>query len=66
MFEPKVRLGDEVKKGQLYGLVHFVDDPMREPVEVHFKASGVLSCKRHPGRCERGDCVGHLTSDVHR
>ena len=66
LFEPKVRLGDEVKKGQLYGLVHFVDDPMREPVEVHFKASGVLSCKRHPGRCERGDCVGHLTSDVHR
>ncbi len=64
LFEPKVRLGDDVKKGQLYGLIHFIDDPMREPVEVRFKATGILSCKRHPGRCERGDCLGHLVSEV--
>ncbi len=66
LFEPKVKLGDDVKKGQLYGLIHFVDDPMREPVEVRFKATGILSCKRHPGRCERGDCLGHLVSETKR
>ena len=66
LFEPKVRLGDNVRKGQLYGLVHYVDDPMREPTPVHFKATGILSCKRHPGRCERGDCLGHLVSEVQR
>ncbi|MSP48559.1 MAG: deacylase [Alphaproteobacteria bacterium] len=66
LFEPKVKLGDAVKKGQLYGLVHFVDDPMRQPTEVRFKASGLLMCKRHPGRCERGDCLGHLVSDTKR
>ena len=66
LFEPVVKLGDSVKKGQLYGRVHFVDDPMREPVAVHFKATGILMCKRHPGRCERGDCLGHLVSDIKR
>jgi uncharacterized protein len=66
LFEPRVRLGDTVAEGQLYGLVHFVDDPMREPAEVRFKASGFLICKRHPGRCERGDCLGHLASDIDR
>ncbi len=66
LFEPKARLGDMVKRGGLYGRIHFVDDPMREPVEVRFKASGILMCKRHPGRCERGDCLGHLVSDIKR
>jgi predicted deacylase len=66
LFEPKARLGDAVRKGQLYGLVHFVDDPLRPPAEVRFRATGVLSCKRHPGRCERGDCLGHLVSDAER
>ncbi len=64
LFEPKVKLGRMVKKGQLYGLIHFVDDPMRSPVEIHFKISGLVVCMRHPGRCERGDCLGHLATDI--
>ena len=66
LFEPKVKLGDSVKNGQVYGLIHFVDDPMRAPAAVRFKASGILACKRHPGRCERGDCLGHLVTDAKR
>ncbi|MSP50712.1 MAG: deacylase [Alphaproteobacteria bacterium] len=66
LFEPMVKLGDTVKKGQLYGHVHFVDDPMRLPAEVKFKASGLVVCMRHPGRCERGDCLGHLATDIKR
>lgn len=63
LFEPKVKLGRMVKKDQLYGHVHFVDDPMRPPAQVRFKASGLLVCIRHPGRCERGDCLAHLATD---
>jgi predicted deacylase len=66
LFEPVVKLGDMVKKGQIYGYVQFVDDPLREPAEVRFEASGLVVCMRHPGRCERGDCLGHLASDIKR
>ncbi|MBM3491195.1 MAG: hypothetical protein FJX68_12260 [Alphaproteobacteria bacterium] len=63
LFEPYVRLGEWVKKGQAYGAVHFVDNPAREPVLASFKHDGMLICKRHPGRCERGDCLAHLGTD---
>ena len=63
LYEPKARLGDMVKKGQLAGVVHFVDNPGREPVPAYFKDSGLLICKRHYGRTERGDCVAHLATD---
>ncbi|MBI1778914.1 MAG: succinylglutamate desuccinylase/aspartoacylase family protein [Proteobacteria bacterium] len=66
LFEPKVKLGRMVKKDQLYGQVHFVDDPLRPPAEVRFKISGLLVCTRHPGRCERGDCLAHLATDIRR
>ncbi len=64
LYEPLVRLGDDVKKGQLAGLVHFVDNPGREPVPAYFKDSGFVMCKRHYGRVERGDCVAHLANDT--
>jgi uncharacterized protein len=60
LFEPAVRLGDRVEAGQEAGRVHFVDNPARAPVPCHFKAAGMVICKRHFGRVERGDCVLHL------
>jgi predicted deacylase len=63
LFEPVVKLGRNVKKGQLFGYVHFVDNPAREPMPAHFKHDGILICKRHPGRVERGDCLAHLATD---
>ena len=63
LFEPYVRLGEWVRKGQPYGAVHFVDNPAREPAIAHFKHDGMLICKRHPGRCERGDCLAHLGTE---
>jgi predicted deacylase len=60
LFEPAVRLGDRVEAGQEAGRVHFVDNPARAPVPCHFKAAGMVICKRHFGRVERGDCVFHL------
>jgi hypothetical protein len=63
LFEPVVGLGDVVQAGQLCGLVHFVDNPGREPVPAPFRASGTVISKRHFGRVERGDCVAHLATD---
>lgn len=64
VFEPFTELGDVVKAGQPCGRIHFVDDPAREPVTVNYKIAGMVMCKRHPGRVERGDCVAHLATDV--
>jgi predicted deacylase len=63
LFEPAVELGDRVREGQLAGEVHFVDNPAREPVQCHFRTDGMVLCKRHFGRVERGDCVAHLATD---
>lgn len=64
LFEPHADLGDNAKKGQLAGLVHFPDTPWREPTPVHFAGNGFVVCKRVPARVERGDCVFHLASDL--
>ncbi len=63
LFEPATELGDWVKAGQLCGHVHFVDNPGREPVACVFKRDGLVICKRHPARVERGDCVAHQAID---
>lgn len=63
LFEPFVELGAWVEKGQPCGQVHFVDNPAREPVLCHFKTAGMVICKRHLGRVERGDCVAHLATE---
>ena len=64
LFEPARELGDVVKKGDLAGTILFPEAPAREPVPLHFEASGLLVCKRAPGRVKRGDCLGHLFGDV--
>jgi hypothetical protein len=63
LFEPVVTLGEVVQAGHLCGQVHFVDNPGREPVPAHFRASGMVISQRHFGRVERGDCVAHVATD---
>ncbi len=63
LFQPAVELGDWVEKGQLAGRLHFVEDPMRPPLEPRFQRAGLVVCKRAQGRAERGDCVAHLATD---
>ena len=64
IFEPLVRLGDEVEAGQPAARVHFVENPAREPVLCDFQRSGLVVCRRALGRCEPGDCLFHLATDV--
>jgi predicted deacylase len=63
LFEPAVELGATVRAGELCGQVHFVDNPGRAPETCHFEGDGMVICKRHFGRVERGDCVVHLATD---
>jgi uncharacterized protein len=64
LFEPLVDLGDEVKPGQPAARIHFHDTPWRTPEVLTFKRDGLVLCKRIPARCERGDCLFHLATDV--
>lgn len=64
LLEPAVDLGAEIRKGDLAGMIHFVDNPGRAPVPCHFRRDGMVVCQRHFGRVERGDCVAHLATDV--
>jgi len=64
LFEPAFRIGETVRKGEVCGRVHFIDNPARLPVECRFRHDGILICKRHPGRVERGDCVAHLATEM--
>ena len=63
LLEPMVDLGTEVQGGDLAGMIHFVDNPAREPIPCHFRRAGLVVCQRHFGRVERGDCVAHLATD---
>ena len=64
VFEPLVALGDMVVAGQPAARIHFHHTPWREPETVPFKRGGLVLCKRVPARCERGDCLFHLATDV--
>ncbi|AYG66067.1 succinylglutamate desuccinylase/aspartoacylase family protein [Rhizobium sp. CCGE531] len=64
MFEPFVELGDDVKEGQLAGLLHSIDRPFNQPQEVHFSCAGMVVCKRFPTLVKRGDCLVELLQDL--
>jgi len=64
VFEPAVELGDEVRKGQLAGRIHFPETPWAPAVEFRFAHDGFVLCKRVPGRTMRGDCLFHLGTDA--
>ena len=64
LFEPRVKLGDAVKAGDVAGIVHPVGDPEREGVPVRFSAAGVVVCRRVPARTVRGDFLFHVGEAV--
>jgi N-alpha-acetyl-L-2,4-diaminobutyrate deacetylase len=62
-YEPCHLAGEPVKAGELAGRLHFVEDVDRDPIELHYGASGVLWMAAGPGRVQRGDCVGVVMRD---
>ena len=64
VFEPLVQLGDTVATGTPAARIHFTETPWLPPVEITFKAAGIVMCQRIPARTKRGDCLFHLASDL--
>ena len=57
VFEPLALPGDDVAAGQPAARLHTPDAPGTPPVELSFARGGLVLCRRHPGRTERGDCL---------
>lgn len=57
VFEPLGLPGDTVSPGQPAARLHTPEAPWQPPTEVSFKRGGLIICRRHPGRAERGDCL---------
>jgi uncharacterized protein len=64
LFEPAFTLGDEVRRGQLAGRIHFPEEPERTPRELNFAGDGLLVCRRVVSLVAPGDCLAHLASDL--
>ncbi len=64
VFEPLVALGDMVVAGQPAARIHTPETPWQKPVEIAFKAAGMVMCQRIPARTKRGDCLFHLACDL--
>ncbi|MDW6022930.1 succinylglutamate desuccinylase/aspartoacylase family protein [Mesorhizobium sp. BAC0120] len=56
VFEPIHRLGTEVRAGELAGRIHFITQPGRKPVDLHYRADGIVYGRRQPGRVRPGNC----------
>lgn len=66
IFEPRFKLGDEVKAGDLAGLIHDPYRPWCEPERVTFRADGLAVMQRTLARVDAGACLGHLAQEERR
>ena len=62
VFEPLHRLGAEVRAGEAAGRIHFITQPAREPVTLHYRADGIVYGRRQPGRVRPGNCCTVVAS----
>ncbi|SAI69571.1 ectoine utilization protein EutE [Bordetella ansorpii] len=60
MMEPLAKAGEAVCKGQPALRLYRMDDPLAEPLTLHFNIDGIVSCRRFPTMCARGDGLFHL------
>jgi len=63
VFEPLALPGDDVAAGQPAARLHTPETPWCPPAIVRFARAGLVLCRRHPGRAERGDCLFGMGSD---
>lgn len=63
VFEPLVKLGDQVSTGDPAARLHTPDRPWAEPALVTFQADGVVVCRRSIGQALAGDCLFHLAAE---
>ncbi|MEW9834866.1 succinylglutamate desuccinylase/aspartoacylase domain-containing protein [Mesorhizobium marinum] len=66
VFEPIHKLGTEVRAGELAGRIHFLTQPGRTPIELHYRADGIVYGRRQPGRVRPGNCCLVVASPYER
>jgi predicted deacylase len=64
LYETLVDLGTNVAADEPVGLIHFVERPDREPLQVVAPTGGVLLATRGPSMVAQGDCVACIAHDV--
>lgn len=64
MMEPLAKVGEHVRAGQAALRLYSIDDPLAEPLSLHFSADGIVSCRRFPTLCARGDGLFHLAAPI--
>ena len=64
IYEPYFDLGDQVRKGQAMGEIHFLPHRDRRPVAVIAQRTGMLLAKRPLANVSIGDCLGIIAWDV--
>lgn len=64
VFEPKVRLGEQVEEGELAGYMHDVETPLRAATPVFFSTTGTVICVRSMSKTQRGDCLYEVIEPV--
>ena len=64
IYEPYFDLGDQVRKGQVMGEIHFLPHRDRRPVAVIAQRTGMLLAKRPLANVSIGDCLGIIAWDV--
>jgi len=66
VLEPLVALGDRVEAGQLAGYLHRPENPLEPPVDLRFRAGGIVAVIRAMGRSREGDCLFQLLGEMDR
>jgi predicted deacylase len=64
LYENCVELGEDVRRGDILGQVHSLEQPGRAPIPVIAHAAGVLIANRAPSLVAQGDCVACLAHDT--
>ena len=64
VFETLALPGDDVQAGQLAARLHTPETPRLPPVDVCFARAGLVLCRRHFGRADRGDCLFGMGTDL--
>lgn len=64
LFQPFVKEGQEVRKGELAGLLYSFEHPLASPQEIAVPMSGLVSCLRFPTHTSRGDCLINILVEM--
>ncbi|CAM3924577.1 succinylglutamate desuccinylase/aspartoacylase family protein [Bordetella tumulicola] len=64
LMEPLAEVGEAVRAGQPALRLYELEDPLAPPLTLNFGADGIVSCRRFPTLCARGDGLFHLAAPL--